>query len=231
MKPSVTLPIAALLLFARDIVAEPSSATVTGRVSCFQNGQPANRDEVWVYLQDTSRHPRARAPSLPAREIRQEKEQFVPHVIVVPIGTVVAFPNLDPIEHNVFSPTDPPGQFDLGRYSTDKKGKTHEFDDAAEAEIYCDIHKHMWARVKVVDSNVRWIAKVEADGKFTIPDVPPGTYKLHAWTYDSEEVIERVVVGNSATVDADEMHLQLGKSRVHLRKDGTPYDSGQYRLP
>jgi hypothetical protein len=231
MKPSTTLPFAALLLFARDIGAEPNAVTVTGRVHCFENGHPANRSDVWVYLQDTSRHLRGPSPSLPAREIRQEKEQFVPHVIVVPVGTVVAFPNLDPIEHNVFSPTDPPGEFDLGHYSSDKKGKAHKFDDAAEVEIYCDIHKHMWARVKVVDSNVRWIAQVDADGKFTIPDVPPGTYKLHAWTYDSEEVIERMVVGGDATVDAPEMHLQLGKTRSHLRKDGTPYDSGQYQRP
>jgi plastocyanin len=230
MKPTVALAFAACVLGPRTMSADPSGGTVTGRVLLLDNGHQTKPDDVWVYLQDVRRH-RAHTSStttLPPQQIRQENEEFVPHVLVVPVGTVIAFPNLDKIDHNVFSPTDPP--FDLGRYPTDPKGKTQKFEDAYDIEIYCDIHKSMWARVKVVDTDPRWIVAVDADGKFTIADVPPGTYKLRAWIHDSDEVTETVVVapGGTSTV---ELHLQRGKMRPHLRKDGTAYPSAQYQHP
>ena len=231
MRPTIPLVVLALALATHDLRADVSTGSVSGRVVVVENGHAVKRDEVWVYLQDAHARRGHRPATKPdPREIRQQNEQFTPHVIVVPAGTVVAFPNLDKIEHNVFSPSDPPGQFDLGRYTTDPKGKTWEFDDPAEVEIYCDIHKEMWARVKVVATDARWIVPVSADGNFTIAGVPPGKYKVHAWTYDSDEVIDDVTV-DAGPVQVAEMHLQLGKlrSQSHLRKDGTPYNSGQYR--
>lgn len=180
---------------------------------------------MWVYLEDV-RRPRVHAAAGSGTyAIRQQNCQFSPHVLVVPVGTTVAFPNYDQLEHNVFSPTDPPGGFDLHRYNTDHKGKSYEFDDPAEMEIYCDIHKQMWARVKVVDSSI--MQKV-VNSRFTLHDVPPGTYKLHAWTYDSVESVDKIIVTDGATVTANDQHLQLGASKTHTRKDGTSYPSGQY---
>ena len=87
------------------------------------------------------------------REIRQKDETFVPHVLVVPVGAEVAFPNLRQRTNTTCSRRrDPP--FDLGRYSTDKKGKLHSSRIADEFDIFCDIHRAMWAKVKVVDSRV-----------------------------------------------------------------------------
>jgi plastocyanin len=213
-------------LLALPLLAAPASdathvGAITGRVLVFDHGKPAQRDDVWVYLEAVP-HARARATAnAPIQEIRQTGCQFSPHVLVVPVGTTVAFPNYDHEEHNVFSPTDPPGGFDLGRYNTDHKGKLHEFDDAGEMEIYCDIHKQMWARVKVVESSIR--KTVDADGRFTLSDVPAGTYKLHVWSYDSAEVIDKVVVPDGETVPTSDQHLQLGDSKLHTRKDGTSY--------
>ncbi len=207
-------------------VAGSTGGTIRGRVAVVKDGKVIAREDVWVYLEDLGRRRRrsADAPAPAMREIRQIKTQFSPHVLVVPVGTTVAFPNFDLEEHNVFSPTDPPGQFDLGRYNTDHKGKTHRFDDPAEMEIYCDIHKQMWARVKVVDSG--YIVAVK-QGQFTIEGVPPGTYKVHAWTRDSAEVLERVIVTEGQTSTVEELHLQLGKERTHTRLDGNSY--GPYR--
>jgi plastocyanin len=221
----LTVSLLALPLLAAPASDAPYAGTIAGRVLVFDHGKPVQRDDVWVYLEDV-RHPRTHAAAnVSTAEIRQQGCQFSPHVLVVPVGTTVAFPNYDREEHNVFSPTDPPGQFDLGRYNTDHKGKLHEFDDAGEMEIYCDIHKQMWARVKVVESSI--MQKV-VDGQFTLRDVPAGTYKLHAWTYDSAEVVDRVVVTDGATVTTSDQHLQLGAPKLHVRKDGTSYPSGQY---
>jgi len=216
----------ALLVLAPDASSDPRGGTVTGKVLVFEGGKPTNkRDEVWVYLEAISprRHHSTDPP--PAREIRQVKERFVPNVLVVPVGTTVAFPNLDHQEHNVFSPEP---YFDLGRYNENHKGRTHTFDDPAEMQIYCDIHKNMWAYVMVVDTDPRWIVKVGGDGKYAISDVPPGKYKVHVWTYASDEVKSDVTVASDASVTVAEAHLSLGKVPEHLRKDGSVYQVCQY---
>src|SRR3569623_1271353 len=42
---------------------------------------------------------------LPKPNVRlvQRNKQFVPHLLVIPTGTSVEFPNMDPFFHNVFS--------------------------------------------------------------------------------------------------------------------------------
>jgi hypothetical protein len=82
----------------------------------------------------------------------------------------------------------------------------------------------MTASVKVVES--AWIAPVGSDGAFVLAHVPPGKYKVVAWTPNSKEVKspKTIVVTERGTVAADELHLQLGEWKSwHLRKDGTPY--------
>jgi plastocyanin len=220
MRGAIVLLLLALL--GADV--PPSGGAITGTVVVVKDGKPTKRADVYVYLETTPR-PRRRS-KLPGdgvhRQIRQEKVAFVPSVLVVPVGTEVAFPNYDKFEHNVFSPTAPP--FDLGRYSGDRTGKSHVFQDTDEFDIYCDIHREMRATVKVVDS-----AQILAvpGGTFSFANVPPGTYKVVAWIADSPEVRSETVVvtaGGTAKLAAD-LHLQLStRSGCHDRKDGTPYD-------
>ena len=217
------------LLVAADNTA-PRGGSITGSVVAVKDGKPTKPADIYVYLEKVGRG--GKKTQLPGkgvrREIHQKGEAFDPHIVVIPVGAEVAFPNDDKQEHNVFSPTDPP--FDLGRYNTDKKGKTHVFEDADEFDIYCDIHPQMWATVKVVDSP--YIAKVE-DGKFSFANVPPGTYKVIAWTRNSAEVkSEKVAVSAGGSVSlSSALHLQVTvRSGCHDRKDGTPYDAkyGRY---
>ena len=57
---------------------------------------------------------RARIPSRRYR-MEQKDKHFKPHVLAIPVGATVDFPNNDPIFHNVFSNYD--GQiFDLSLY-------------------------------------------------------------------------------------------------------------------
>ena len=50
-----------------------------------------------------------------AAEITTADKAFSPHVLVVPVGSTVSFPNHDPFNHNVFSLSDEQ-PFDLGLY-------------------------------------------------------------------------------------------------------------------
>jgi plastocyanin len=218
---------AAMLALARDASSQSSAGSVSGKVLLLDGGKVVTHDDVWVYL--VAVKPRRVRSATPPKdgEIRQVKERFDPHVLVVPVGTTVWFPNYDHQEHNVFSPTDG-ADFDLKRYNEDHKGKPQKFDSAADVEIYCDIHKCMWARVKVVDADSSWIANVDASGKFQITGVPAGTYQLHAWTYDGDDQKQTIEVKAGAAVEVPEIHLQLRKMKSHRRLDGSEYPPGQY---
>jgi plastocyanin len=48
-------------------------------------------------------------------QLTQKNKSFQPHVVVVPVGSAVDFPNRDPFFHNVFSMFDGK-RFDLGLY-------------------------------------------------------------------------------------------------------------------
>ena len=222
------LPLIALLpLLGGADKPAPVGGSITGSVIAVKDGKPVTIDDVYVYLQPVGR----RSKDIPGTNVRKTIHQkavngskaFEPHVVVIPVGGEVAFPNDDKEDHNVFSPTDPP--FDLGRYNTDKKGKVHKFEDADEFDIFCDIHPQMWAKVKVVDSP--YIAQV-VDGKFAFAAIPPGTYKVVAWATSSAEVkSDKIVVSAGGTTAlATALHLQVVvRSGCHDRKDGTPYDA------
>jgi plastocyanin len=120
-------------------------------------------------------------PAQPA-VIRQQDASFVPHVLPVLVGTTVEWPNLDEIYHNVFcmAETKP---FDLGLYSRDQPPKDGRgrvvFDKPGQADVFCSIHTKMHCIVLVLTNP--WFASADAKGRFTIRDVPAGTYQLKAW--------------------------------------------------
>jgi plastocyanin len=122
-------------------------------------------------------------PSVPASAnaphavIDQRHETFIPHVIVVPVGTTVDFPNHDPVLHNVYSAS-PAKRFDLGMYG---EGETRSvrFDAPGVVRVGCNVHPKMEAFV-VVHTNP-WAAVTDAHGAYTITGVPPGRYTVRVW--------------------------------------------------
>jgi plastocyanin len=114
-------------------------------------------------------------PSTPV-PLDQRNLIFEPHVVPVLVGTTVAFPNSDEIRHNVFSPS--PVRFDLGTYPR-KTTKYRLFDKPGVITLLCNVHAEMSAYVIVVETP--YFAVTDKEGKFTLPDVPPGKYVLKAW--------------------------------------------------
>ncbi|MDB4957970.1 MAG: Hemoglobin-like protein [Myxococcales bacterium] len=112
-----------------------------------------------------------------ARVIEQRGKTFMPHVMAVPVGSTISFPNFDPIYHNVFS-LSKTKQFDLGLY---KNGETREVkvDKAGIVRLGCNLHANMSAYLVVVDAP--HYAVVDADGNFSFKSLAPGKYKVQAW--------------------------------------------------
>jgi plastocyanin len=111
-------------------------------------------------------------------KVAQKGAVFSPHVLPVLAGTKVEWPNNDDIFHNVFSMSDA-RQFDLGLYKGPAPEKAVIFDQPGKVDVYCSIHADMHCVVLVLANP--YFAKTDADGHYTITNVPPGNYKLKAW--------------------------------------------------
>ena len=125
---------------------------------------------------------------------------FLPHVLAVQKGTTVDFPNNDQVRHNVFSPPDCCNQFNLGTYDIGAS-KPVLFDKSCEVPLLCNVHAEMSAYVVVFDNP--YFAVTAKDGRFTINNVPPGTYKLKTWHEKLKSVEQDVTVAGGKTVEAD----------------------------
>jgi len=112
-----------------------------------------------------------------ARRFRMEQKDkhFKPHVLAIPVGATVDFPNQDPIFHNVFSNYN--GQiFDLFLYRPNTT-KEVVFKRPGIVRVFCNIHPTMSAVIAVLDTP--WFAVSDVTGNFEMRDVPPGNYTLH----------------------------------------------------
>ena len=129
----------------------------------------------------------------------QRNETFVPHLLAITTGTTVDFPNSDRIYHNVFS-LSKTKTFDLGRYAAGRS-QSVRFDRPGIVRVFCDIHSHMNAFILVF--NHRFFAVTDADGRYRIDNIPPGTYNVVAWNegLTSEPRAAAVPDGGSTELD------------------------------
>jgi plastocyanin len=132
---------------------------------------------------------------LTTRRINQKGAMFSPHVLPVVRGATVEWPNQDEILHNVFSISDAK-PFDLGLYKHPEV-KRITFDKAGRVDAFCSIHKAMHCVILVLENPYFTVA--DDKGRFLIPNVPAGTYKLKAWHERLPSQTREIAV----TVDGD----------------------------
>lgn len=161
----------------------------TGRVTA-----PADRSGVVVWLMPVGAPPRIRpaAAARPRFRMVQRGKRFVPRVLVVPVGSVVDFPNFDPIFHNVFSLFEGK-RFDLGLYESGS-ARSVTFASPGVSHVFCNIHPDMSAIVAAVDTD--HFAVSAPNGTFSIDRVPAGRYRLNVWH-------DRFTLGNASTYPRD----------------------------
>ena len=106
--------------------------------------------------------------------MEQVGRRFSPDLVIVPVGSVVSFPNMDPIFHNVFS-LSKPRIFDLGNY-TKGDSRNVTFSKPGVVSVNCHLHPNM-AGIVVITPN-SWNARSDPAGNFELRDVPPGDYAL-----------------------------------------------------
>jgi plastocyanin len=193
--------------------------TLTGRLTLLEKGDKQAEDvgQAVIWLATKTPVP---APAPVRAAINTADKEFSPHVLVLPVGSTVTFPNHDPFNHNVFSLSEE-NPFDLGLYG---RGETRsvKFSRAGIVRIFCNVHPQMSALVLVRDNP--YYSQPSSDGSFTIDGVPAGRYVLHAWHERAAEVSRDLTVPVQAS---DALNLQLDargyKFKPHLNKFGRPY--------
>jgi plastocyanin len=186
--------------------------SITAAVSVYQRGTVVDlgkdaeqdplafeRSRVVIYLEGPSSD--SAVPGKPVTvSMPQMNRRFTPDLVVVPVGSTVSFPNMDPIFHNIFS-LSKPKEFDLGSYN---KGESRSvvFTKPGLVYVYCHLHPNMEATIMVTPN--RWYARTDpTTGQFRIPDVPPGRYTVVAWHKAAGFFRKSVVIehGQSAVAD------------------------------
>jgi plastocyanin len=135
------------------------------------NGRPV---EDAVVIADAAGRP---APAPGRFVINQRNMQFVPYVLVIPVGSTVEFGNLDPYRHHVYS-FSPAKKFELKLFG---QGETRpvRFDRPGLVSIGCNIHDAMQAFIQVVDTP--FARKSDATGRVTLRGVPASVRQVRVY--------------------------------------------------
>ena len=191
---------------------------VSGRITMLdKDDRPADDVGQAVIWLET---PAASAVEPVQAEIGTSDKEFSPHVLVVPVGSSVGFPNHDPFNHNVFSLSEE-SPFDLGLYGRGET-RTVRFAKPGIVRVYCNVHAQMSAVVVVRDNP--WFAQPASDGSFALPSVPAGDYRLHLWHERAPEVTRDLAVSEGGVGDlALELDARGYQFKPHLNKHGQPY--------
>src|SRR5207237_5529911 len=212
-------------------VAFANEVTLTGHVEVQHHKKNAKAADpanvvIWLTPLDSTVSPIPIADRFPPHpRLVQKNKSFDPHVLVVPVGSLVEFPNRDPFFHTVFSLFEGK-RFDLGLYEA---GTTRDvrFDKPGVSYIFCNIHPEMSAVVVAVQTP--YYATSDARGEITIRDVPAGRYTLRVWY---EAALADTLNSITREITVSEENLALGVLRLartnvvqsHKNKYGRDYD-------
>jgi plastocyanin len=220
--------------------AQAQNVTVSARVKVIDNhlsSESLHADNVVVWLTPIGAEPTAKLVPRQPLVLVQHHKSFQPHLLVVPVGAVVRFPNRDPFFHNVFSLFEG-RKFDLGLYEA---GTTRNvsFDRPGISFIFCNIHAEMSAIVIALDTP--YYAISNRKGEIAIPQVPPGHYTMKIWAEtalpENLDAMTREVIISDSNASLGVLQIPAGMlSTAHKNKFGMDYeppapDSPGYQQP
>jgi plastocyanin len=203
--------------------------SVNGDVALVQTGpgQGSDASQVVVWLVPSSAIERAFVPAQKTHyRLVQHNKRFEPNLLVVPVGSIVDFPNADPWFHNVFS-LYRGKRFDLGLYQAGAQ-RTVKFDRIGPSYLFCNIHPDMTGVVLAVESSFFGIS--DKSGHYSIMDVPPGNYTLHVWfenaTPESLKGLQKTIsmVAENRVLPLIEVPVVKQSQKNHKNKYGQDYD-------
>ena len=166
-----------LAMDAEPLCAEKHEGPVPAEMLVLGNGNTMANIMVWV-SQGLPAGQTWQAPTTPV-VLDQVGCQYVPHVMGIMVGQPYRILNSDGILHNVHTLPKINPAFNRGQPATVKEITTTFPKPEGMFQIKCDVHPWMSAYIGVFTHP--FFSVTRPDGKFTIPDLPAGTYELTAW--------------------------------------------------
>jgi plastocyanin len=185
----------------------------------------ASRVVVWLVPLDAVQAVRVSTVQ-PHYRLIQRNKKFEPGLLVVPVGSMVDFPNLDPWFHNVFS-LYRGKRFDLGLYQAGAQ-RSVRFDRIGASYLFCNIHPEMTGVVLAVNSE--HFGSTDRSGHYSIAEVTPGRYMRHVWyenaSPESLQALERQVTIESGNQTLSPIAVKAIRPAPaeHKNKYGQDYD-------
>jgi plastocyanin len=151
---------------------------------------------VFVYVKDGLGNYVFDTPTKPAT-IDQKSCRYHPHVFGIMVNQPLEIVNSDPTLHNIHAMPKGNAEFNNGQPIQGMK-MTHTFDKPeVMVPFKCDVHGWMNAYVGVVSHP--YFAVTDKDGKFDLPNLPPGTYTIEAWHEKGGAQTASVTIGPKET--------------------------------
>ncbi len=120
--------------------------------------------------------------AVPAKNIEfvQKGCQFMPHVVMVPVGAAIDIINKDPLTHNIHTFPIENAPLNKAQPKSLPKITSPKLEVPEIIKVQCDIHRGLMSAWFVVADNP-YTMVTDADGKFKVAGIPEGTYKVEIW--------------------------------------------------
>src|SRR5919108_3525080 len=148
------------------------------RTEFFVSDDGKSLGNVFIYVKEGLPQRMYPVPEAPV-VLDQQKCRYVPRVVGAQVGQPVEIRNSDPLLHNVHGEGAINQPFDYGQPLQGIK-TTHTFTTReVMVPVKCQVHAWMRGYIGVVEHP--FFAVTDGNGRFTIPQLPPGTYTIEAW--------------------------------------------------
>jgi plastocyanin len=184
---------------SKDPYCVKANANNTPKMENVVSGASGGLQNVVLYISDGLSNP---TESTAVQVFDQKNCQYTPHVLAMDVGETFKVVTSDQTAHNIhpnpnpmtgnipWNQSQPPGAPPV-----EKSWKAAEF-----IEVKCNIHPWMHGWFAVVKGPY---ATSDADGNYTINDVPPGSYTVSAWQEALGTQTQKVTVAAGAAAKAD----------------------------
>lgn len=190
-------------LRALDLEADPiclSKHTSPLYAQTLVVGEDKTMANVFVYVKSGLPQKTYTAPEEPAI-LDQKGCQYTPHVLGVMIGQPINILNPDGTLHNVHALCKVNKEFNLAMPKF-RKQVTKTFDkEEFMFPMKCDVHPWMGSWIAVMSHP--FFNVTQKDGKFTIANLPAGTYEIEAWHEKLGTKTANITVGADDSKEAN----------------------------
>lgn len=149
------------------------------------------------------------AKSLPIMILDQQNKAFVPHVLAIPVGTTVDFPNTDSVNHYVYSFSDIK-KFQFKLFKGDLEKHQMLFDKPGVVTIGCNIHDFMLGYIFIAPTRYFGVSNGAGQVRLNLPD--KGDFNLAIWHERGNENL--AALSRKITIDANAQNIQIRFSKT-----------------